>query len=191
MDGGGVANRIRLVALRVLRECRRCSLPGNDCLGHAVTFVEAVKRERLPRCILQAGSANFPRFQTGVRIAAEESTHFSYEWTLDGRVLDLLSQRRMPELHCWVAFPGEELIVDLTSGYQGDICRTMLGVSFLNPSIPRVVVDSPENLNLLRIYYRAELLPCLLVEALRQDLLGNTEPLKKWTSAARAIIEKG
>ena len=86
----------------------------------------------------QAGSV-----QWQIQHEDSENNAFAYSWqglsSEETRVH--ASNGYLPEMHCWFALPREQVIVDLTAGFQRENCRRLTGLAWDDDlSLPRHIV---------------------------------------------------
>lgn len=41
-----------------------------------------------------------------------------------------VAEGKLPEMHVWAVIPAEEVMIDMSKGYQASQCRTMIGQEF-------------------------------------------------------------
>lgn len=181
-----VRERIENMAAKARKYAAR-SLRSDDCLGAAMLVFGLSRDLGLPRCIMQAGTAFFPRFAEGVRVSDETQTHFGYEWKLDKTSLSLVMKLYLPEMHCWCAYPSLGLIVDVSVGWQV-AQATKNGMDILNPSLPKWIVADADEIERMRMRYNADFMACSLADALACHLRGVADPLCSWIATASSMI---
>ncbi len=130
------------VLVRAVKElAERFTIPPDcpfrgACLYYATTAAMKLSKVLGERCILQAGTAKWPR----IDMATDDgrmNTHFSYVFDPDdiGNLMNM-AQGLMPEMHCWVAFPRTQEILDVTAGWQKAQCEELAGMIWTAPPPP-------------------------------------------------------
>lgn len=99
--------------------------PG-ACLYDACAVIEAAKRRGI-KLVMQAGSAGWPRLTMGgPHDDGVCSTHFSYKWEWPAAQI-ALSKGNLPEMHVWAGDPSRQELVDISTRFWPEQCKTIIG----------------------------------------------------------------
>lgn len=131
------ANRPAFV--RSVRRYMEANYQGENlaaaCLHFAATTLMFLERAGVYGC-LQAGTASWPRHPD----RDHEFGQFSYHWEVDMQVIGRhLMAGTLPEMHVWVGLPQDQMIVDLTTGYQMRQCIETARMEWLTASLPEYI----------------------------------------------------
>jgi GNAT superfamily N-acetyltransferase len=132
-----------IVALaRKIRAEKYTSCPAQGaCFWHALAVIEAAKRHGR-RLVLQAGSASWRRVPERLDDGVS-ATHFSYVWEPDSPLTRAIiarffagDTRMLPEMHVWAGDPATQELVDITTRYWPEQCKSLTGEDWLGPLPP-------------------------------------------------------
>jgi hypothetical protein len=128
----------------VYAACLASETKEGSCIFAAGLASKIISRQG-PRCIIQAGTACWPRIyehqDDGV-----SSTHFSYVWEHSPTTMSRISQGLLPEMHAWCAIPETNEIIDMTTIFAPIQCKKMIGEDWPGPRLPAYIWATPDNL---------------------------------------------
>jgi hypothetical protein len=107
--------------------------PQKRCLHWAIAAEEVIFNQGLRACI-NAGTANWKANDR----PAPYPTHVGHFWQGLGQqtICDLFLKRGiLPEMHCWIAFPDEQVIFDPTTAWLKDLAEEQ-GIPWTEPDPP-------------------------------------------------------
>jgi hypothetical protein len=121
--------------------------PAKGCLYWAGAFNKSATAHGLD-CLIQVGSA---QFQYRADTDGVSNTHFSYMYDpVEAAVR--ISKGLPPELHAWNVIRDTREIVDLTTGFQAEQARRMLGYEWEKEfALPEYFWGKPEGTRMIYI----------------------------------------
>ena len=116
----------RIIDALVCATMRECFPDGwrQRCVFASQAGARLITEALGVRAILQAGTMFWPKTQVD---DGKSDTHFGYEFQVDqfdAGVRQVLAGT-MPEIHVWIALPEEKVIVDFSTRWMPDNCRTL------------------------------------------------------------------
>lgn len=155
-----VVQEARELVGRVLAVSGYADVSPHTCLQHSMSLAEVLLARGI-NVIPQAGSAQWLRVDVDDGISP---THFTYQWVA-GEAKRRWLQGLMPEMHVWVALDTQE-IVDITTRYLPEICRSLIGLDWRGPKPDYLWVTR----NTYEYQYQANIDACLAMNAMMFQL---------------------
>ena len=98
------------------------------------------------RAIIQAGSASWPRV-TKEQDDGKIATHMTFSWNSKTIANELnIAMNYLPEMHVWAAIPNHKEIIDMTTGFWPDNCKSLLSIDWPGTKPPNYFWGTEEEL---------------------------------------------